>query len=47
MTITNAPPVNRKGINWVSTIAFSIFHILSIVALFFFSWPAVITAAIL
>jgi stearoyl-CoA desaturase (delta-9 desaturase) len=47
MTITNPPAVNRKGINWVSTIAFAIFHILSVVALFFFSWPAVITAVIL
>jgi len=47
MIITNPPVVNRKGINWVSTIAFAVFHILSVVALFFFSWPAVITAIVL
>ena len=47
MIITTAPKVNRKGVNWVTAIAFSIFHILSVVALFFFSWPAVITAAAL
>ena len=41
MIITTAPKVNRKGVNWVTAIAFVIFHILSVVALFFFSWPAV------
>jgi stearoyl-CoA desaturase (delta-9 desaturase) len=30
----------RKRLNWVSTIAFSAFHILAIVALFDFTWPA-------
>jgi stearoyl-CoA desaturase (delta-9 desaturase) len=47
MTITNPPVVSRQGINWVTVIAFAVFHVLSVVALFNFSWPAVITAAVL
>ena len=36
--------VKRDGINWVSVIALTIFHIGAIAALFFFSWPAFFTA---
>jgi len=37
-------PFGRKdGINWTSVIAFSIFHIGAIAALFFFTWPAFFT----
>lgn len=39
--------VRRDGINWVSVIAFSIFHIGAIAALFFFTWPAFLTAVAL
>src|SRR5271165_934875 len=42
--ITTAPPVKRDGVNWTTVIAFSIFHIGAVVALFFFSWPAFFTA---
>ena len=38
------PFLKRDGINWISVIAFAIFHIGAIVALFFFSWPAFFTA---
>jgi stearoyl-CoA desaturase (delta-9 desaturase) len=45
---TNAKPfMNREGINWVSLIAFSAFHVGAVVALFFFSWPAFFTALFL
>ena len=45
---SNAPPiVKRDGMNWTTVIAFSIFHAGAIAALFFFSWPAVITAILL
>jgi fatty-acid desaturase len=36
--------ISRTGINWVSLIALSIFHIGAVAALFFFSWPAFFTA---
>jgi fatty-acid desaturase len=36
--------IPRTGINWVSLIAFSAFHIGAVAALFFFSWPAFFTA---
>jgi stearoyl-CoA desaturase (delta-9 desaturase) len=36
--------VKRDGINWVSVIAFSVFHIGAIAALFFFTWPAFFVA---
>jgi fatty-acid desaturase len=36
--------VKRDGINWVSVIAFGVFHAGAIAALFFFSWPAFFTA---
>ncbi|MDE1155190.1 MAG: fatty acid desaturase [Acidobacteriaceae bacterium] len=39
---------NQEGrINWVTSIAMVIFHALSIVALFFFSWKNVVAAAIM
>lgn len=41
------PFVKRDGINWISAIAFTIFHIGAIAALFFFSWPAFLTAVTL
>jgi fatty-acid desaturase len=44
---TPAPFLSRDGINWVSVIAFVLFHFGTVGALFFFSWPAVITALIL
>jgi fatty-acid desaturase len=34
----------REGINWTSVIAFSVFHIGAVVALFFFRWSAVFVA---
>jgi fatty-acid desaturase len=36
--------VKRDGINWTSVIAFSVFHLGAVAALFFFSWPAFFTA---
>lgn len=46
-TTTPAPAIpflNRNGINWISLIAFASFHLGAVAALFFFSWPAVLTA---
>jgi len=39
-----APSLNRDGINWVTVVAFGIFHIGAAIALFFFSWPAFFAA---
>jgi fatty-acid desaturase len=39
--------ISRKGINWISTIAFAACHIGAIAALFFFRWPAFLTAVAL
>ena len=39
-----APIVNRDGINWTSAIAFGVFHVGAIAALFFFTWPAFFVA---
>jgi fatty-acid desaturase len=39
--------IPRTGINWVSLSAFAVFHIGAIVALFFFTWPAFLTAVAL
>jgi stearoyl-CoA desaturase (delta-9 desaturase) len=39
--------VGRNGTNWASVIAFSLFHIGAVAALFFFSWPAFLTAVAL
>jgi len=36
--------VKRDGINWISVTAFATFHIGALAALFFFSWPAFLTA---
>ena len=45
MTNTPAGPIlKRTGINCVSTLAFGIFHVGAVAALFFFSWPAFFTA---
>ena len=44
MTIETPPAARRDGINWPSAIAFSAFHIGAIAALFFFTWPAFLTA---
>ena len=44
MQTTTAPVFRRDGVNWVTVIAFAAFHIGSVAALFFFSWPAVFTA---
>ena len=44
MNTDAAPLVKRDGINWVSLIAFSVFHAGAVMALFFFSWPAFFTA---
>ncbi len=43
----SAPFVRRDGINWTSVIAFSIFHIGAVAALFFFTWPAFFVALVL
>ena len=42
-----APIIKREGLNWTTVIAFTIFHAGAVAALFFFSWPAVVTALIL
>jgi fatty-acid desaturase len=39
--------VKRHGINWTSAIAFTVFHLGAVAALFFFTWPAVLTALVL
>ena len=36
--------VKREGINWTSLIAFTVFHLGAVAALFFFSWKALLTA---
>jgi stearoyl-CoA desaturase (delta-9 desaturase) len=36
--------IKRDGINWVTVIAFTVFHMGAIAALFFFTWPAMLTA---
>ncbi len=43
---TNAVPfVRRDGVNLTTVIAFSVFHMGAIAALFFFTWPAFFAAA--
>jgi fatty-acid desaturase len=42
-----APLVKRDGANWITVVAFTIFHLGAIAAFFFFSWPAFITAVAL
>jgi stearoyl-CoA desaturase (delta-9 desaturase) len=39
--------IKSEGINWIAVIAFSIVHSGAVAALFFFSWPAIIAAAVL
>src|SRR5713226_7915613 len=49
LSSTNPKPfqIPRDGINWMSLIGFSCFHIGAIVAPFFFTWPAFLTAVAL
>ena len=44
MTLPTLPAARRDGVNWPSTIAFSVFHLGAVGALFFFTWPAFLTA---
>jgi fatty-acid desaturase len=44
LTTDVAPFVKRDGINWTTVIAFGIFHVGAVAAIFFFSWPAFFTA---
>ena len=37
----------QHGVNWVTVIAFSIFHLVSVAALFFWDWTAIAVAAVL
>jgi stearoyl-CoA desaturase (delta-9 desaturase) len=39
--------VNLQRINWITLVAFSFFHIGAVAAFFYFSWGALLTAAIL
>lgn len=43
----NAPLRSRVGYNWVTIIAFTVFHLGSVAALFFIDWRAIVTAAVL
>jgi stearoyl-CoA desaturase (delta-9 desaturase) len=36
--------IRRDGINWISLVAFTVFHVGAVAALFYFNWPAVLTA---
>ena len=38
------PLTKRDGINWRAVLAFAVFHLGAVAALFFFSWPAFFTA---
>jgi fatty-acid desaturase len=44
MEPTVRPFVRRDGINWISVIAFTLFHMGAVAALFFFTWSAFFTA---
>ena len=44
---TSAPLIKREGINWITVVAFTIFHLGALAAPFFFTWPAFITALVL
>jgi len=44
MKTTATPFIKRDGINWVSVIAFSVFHSAAALAVFFFNWQAFFTA---
>jgi stearoyl-CoA desaturase (delta-9 desaturase) len=39
--------IRRDGINWISLTAFTLFHVGAIAALFFFTWPAFLSAVAL
>lgn len=43
----NAPLRDRTGLNWVTVIAFTVFHLASIAAFWFIDWRAIVTAAVL
>jgi len=43
MDISHRPFGRKDGINWISVVAFSVFHIGAIAAMFFFTWPAFFT----
>jgi stearoyl-CoA desaturase (delta-9 desaturase) len=47
MTTQPAPFLKQDGINWTSTTAFAIFHIGTVAAFFFFTWPAFFVAVAL
>lgn len=36
--------IKRDGVNWITVIAFAVFHLGAVAALFFFSWPALFAA---
>jgi stearoyl-CoA desaturase (delta-9 desaturase) len=38
---------NETNLNWITTIFMALFHVLAVVALFFFTWPALIAAVVL
>src|SRR5205807_7375318 len=40
-------PEHENSVNWPTVAFLILFHVASVAALFFWSWPAVITAAIL
>jgi fatty-acid desaturase len=45
--IDNEAKPKTKGLNWGTAVFLIVAHLLTIVALFFFSWPALITALVL
>lgn len=47
MNTNAALAVKRDGINWLSVIVLSVFHAGAVLALFFFSWPALLAALVL
>ncbi|MGH9718999.1 MAG: acyl-CoA desaturase [Bryobacteraceae bacterium] len=47
MNAKTTPLVNRDGINWISVIVFIVLHTGAVAAFFFFTWPALLTAALL
>lgn len=47
MRTATTPPPKEINVNWPTVAFLSIFHAASVVALFFWTWPAVITAVVL
>ena len=47
MKTENLARPKETNVNWPTLIFLSVFHVASVIALFFWSWPAVITAVIL